>query len=76
MYLASTKRATYKSLAKYVLNKSLANRNLLNSGFIQASMRKFQGLFKGFKKASPTVFKDLKLMKNTDQSVNFFLQKC
>ena len=35
------------------------------TAFIQASMSKIQGLLK----ASPTVFKDLKLMKNTDQSV-------
>ena len=32
------------------------------AGFIQASMSKIHGILK----ASPTVFKDLKLMKNTD----------
>ena len=30
----------------------------------------------GFLKASPTVFKDLKVMKNTDLSVKILLQKC
>ena len=44
-------------------------------------MSKIQGLFKPLKKlkllkASPTVFKDLKLMKNTDLSVKILLQKC
>ena len=38
-------------------------------GFIHASMSKIQGLLK----ASPTVFKDLKLMKNTDRSVKILL---
>ena len=33
---------------------------------------KIQGLLK----ASPTVFKDLKLMKSTDLSVKILLQKC
>ena len=33
-------------------------------------MSKIQGHFKDLSKASPTVFKDLKLMKNTDLSVN------
>ena len=42
------------------------------TGFIQTSMSKFQGLLK----ASPTVFKDLKLMNNTDRSVKIILQKC
>ena len=40
--------------------------------FVQASMSKIQGLLK----ASPTVFKDLKLMINTDLSVKNLLQKC
>ena len=40
---------------------------VLNPGFIKANMSKIQGLLK----ASPTVFKDVKLMKNTDLSVNF-----
>ena len=35
-------------------------------------MSKIQGL----RKASPTIFKDLKLMKNTDLSVKILLQKC
>ena len=35
-------------------------------------MSKIQGLLK----ASQTVFKDLKLMKNTDLSVKILLQKC
>ena len=35
-------------------------------------MSKIQGLLK----ASPTVFKDLKLMKNTYLSVKILLQKC
>ena len=42
------------------------------SGFIQASMSRIQGLLQ----ASPTVFKGLKLMKNTDLSVQILLQKC
>ena len=37
------------------------------SGFIQASKSSL---------ASPTVFKGLKLMKNTDLSVQILLQKC
>ena len=41
------------------------------TGFIQASMSKIQGLLKD----SPTVFKDLKLMKNTDLSVKVILRK-
>ena len=36
------------------------------------SMGKIQGLLK----ASPTVFKDLKLMENTELSVKILLQKC
>ena len=32
--------------------------------------------FQGLLKASPTVFKGLKLMKNTDLSVKIILQKC
>ena len=32
--------------------------------------------FQGLLKASPTVFKDLKLMKNTDRSVKILLQIC
>ena len=35
-------------------------------------MSEIQGLLK----ASPTVFKDLKLMKNTDLNVKIRLQKC
>ena len=35
-------------------------------------MSKIQGLLKAF----PTVFKDLKLVKNTDRSVKILLQKC
>ena len=46
-----------------------------SAGFIQASISKIQGLFKAFE-AFPTVFKDLKLMKNTDLSVKILLQKC
>ena len=41
------------------------------SGYIQASMSNIQGLLK----ASPTIFKDLKLMKNTDLRVKILLQK-
>ena len=41
------------------------------SGFIRASMSKIQGLLK----ASPTTFKDLKLMKNSDLRVKILLQK-
>ena len=52
-------------------HNSLITKDIL-SEFIQASMGKIQGLFK----ASPTVFKDLKLMKNTDLSVKIGLQKC
>ena len=37
----------------------------LSTGFVQASVSKIQGLLK----ASSTVFKDLKLIKNTDLSV-------
>ena len=32
--------------------------------------------FQGLLKASPTAFKDLKLMKNTDLSVKILLHKC
>ena len=39
------------------------------TGFIQASMSKIQGLLK----ASPTVFKDLKLMKNPDLIIKILL---
>ena len=42
------------------------------SEHIQASMSKIQGLLK----ASPTVFKGLKLMKNTDLGIIILLQKC
>ena len=45
------------------------------SGFIEASMSKIQ-TFQGLLKVSPTVFKDLKLIKNTDLSVKYLLQKC
>ena len=38
-------------------------------------MGKFNS-FQELLKASPTVFKDLKLMKNTDPSVKILLQKC
>ena len=44
----------------------------LITGFIQASMSKIQGLLK----ATPTIFKDLKLMNITDLSVKILLQKC
>ena len=37
-----------------------------DTGFIQVSMSKIQGLFQELLNASPTVFKDLNLMKNTD----------
>ena len=43
-----------------------------STGFIQVSMSKIQGLLN----ASPTVFKDLKLMKHTDLSVKILLMKC
>ena len=43
-----------------------------HTGFIQASTSKIQGLLK----ASLTVYKDLKLMKNTDLSIKIILQKC
>ena len=39
-------------------------------------MSKIQKHFKDFSKASPSVFMDLKLMKNTDLSVNIRLWKC
>ena len=45
----------------------------------QGSYRKVRVKFKDFSRTSqtsPTVFKDLKLMKNTDISVQFLLQKC
>ena len=42
------------------------------TGFVQTSVSKIQGL----PKASLTVFKDLKLMKNTSLSVKIMLQKC
>ena len=42
------------------------------AGFIQASMSKIQG----FLKASPIVFKDLKVMKKTGIKVKILLQKC
>ena len=46
-------------------------------GFLlQASMSKIQGLFQILLKDSPTVFKDYKLMKNTDLNVEILLQKC
>ena len=45
---------------------------LYNAGFIQASLSKIQGLLKDF----PTVFKDLKLKKNTDLHVKILLWKC
>ena len=41
-------------------------------GKYEYNTRTFQGLLK----ASPTVFKDLKLMKNTDLNVKNLLQKC
>ena len=56
--------------AKTSQNSSIAKDIL--SEFIQASMGKIQGLLK----ASPTVFKDLKIMKNTDLSVKIRLQNC
>ena len=42
------------------------------TGCIQAKMCKTQGLLKDF----PTVFKDCKLMKNTDISVKILFLKC
>ena len=45
------------------------------TGFIQASRSKFR-TFQGLLKVSPTVFKDLQLMNNTDLSVKVLLQKC
>ena len=47
-------------------------RGLQPAGFIQASMSKTSGTFP----ASSTVFKDLKLMKSTDLSVQILHQKC
>ena len=44
------------------------------SGFVKASKWKFKD-FSKTSKTSPTVFKDLKLMKNTDLSVEILLQK-
>ena len=58
-----------------------SKQNLLNTGLviphpptglIQASLSKIQGLLKNF----PTVFKDVKLMKNTDLHVKMLLLKC
>ena len=46
--------------------------NRVQTGKYEYNLRTFQGLLK----ASPTVFKDLKLMKNTDRSVKILLQKC
>ena len=40
--------------------------------FFLKNARTFYGLLK----ASPTIFKDLQLMKNTDQSDKILLQKC
>ena len=42
------------------------------TGEYEYNSRTFQGL----QKASPIVFKDLKLIKNTDLSVKILLQKC
>ena len=44
----------------------------VRTGKYEQNSRTFQGLLK----ASPTVFKDLMLMKNTDLSVRSLLQKC
>ena len=44
----------------------------VHTGKYELNSRTFQGLLK----ASPTVFKDLKLMKNTDISLKILLQKC
>ena len=46
---------------------------------VQGSYRHVRVKIKDFSmtsKTSPTVFKDLKLMKNTDLSVKILLQKC
>ena len=48
----------------------VAKAHLATPGFIQASMGKIQGLLK----ASPTVFKDLKLMKKLIEVLKFFLR--
>ena len=45
------------------------------TGFIRAIMHKIQGLSRT-SKTSPTVFKDLNIMNNTDLSVKMLLQKC
>ena len=47
------------------------NNNRAHTGKYEYNSRTFQGL----PKASPTVYKDLKIMKNTDQRVEMFLQK-
>ena len=73
----------YQTNAGKILDKSNLNHSVITfgihwiqriglSGFIQASMSKIQGLLK----ATPTAFKDLKLMKNTYLSVKILLQKC
>ena len=55
----------------WLRNKKIVFLLRIKAGFIQASISKIQGLLK----ASPTVFKDLKLTKNTDLSVKILLQK-
>ena len=64
---------TQDSLCKHAgLSVFLACIHQVWTGFIQASMSKIQGLLED----PPTVFKDYKLMKNTDLNVEILLQKC
>ena len=54
------------------MNRTGTTYTRVHTGKYEQISRTFQGLLK----ASPTVFKDSKLMKNTDLSVKILLQKC
>ena len=58
-------------LSEYILNFGPVVYRV-HTGKYKYNSRTFQGLLK----ASPTVFKGIKLMKNTDLSVKILLQKC
>ena len=68
--LLSLKKAAQACLSLHMSKCHIVR--ISHAGFIQASLSKIQGLLKAF----PIVFKDLKLMKNTDLSVKIQLQKC
>ena len=58
---------TNKTTTCYAMKNQVSD-----TGFIQASLNKIQGLLKDI----PTVFKDHKFMKITNLSVKCLLQKC